>query len=178
MITGVRQGLLSAGQGIVVGGSRAGTIQIHDNVVEDTVEGIHVGLSTPSIGGREAADEVVIARNHIHLLVPRLYDRERHAVFAGNVRSLHILDTVATLRRGGKSKLAPTAVEAIRIRGELGPFVCIRQSSLGGFSIGVRVLPLGTVPVQRMWLVSETAAIGASAALSAPTTVDRQRNVP
>ena len=178
VITGVRQGLLSAGQGIVVGGSRAGTIQIHDNVVEDTVEGIHVGLSTPSIGGREAADEVVIARNHIHLLVPRLYDRERHAVFAGNVRSLHILDTVATLRRGGKSKLAPTAVEAIRIRGELGPFVCIRQASLGGFSIGVRVLPLGTVPVQRMWLVSETAAIGASAALSAPTTVDRQRNIP
>ena len=92
MITGVRQGLLSAGQGIVVGGSRAGTIRIHDNVVEDTVEGIHVGLSTPSIGGREAADEVVIARNHIHLLVPRLYDRERHAVFAGNVRSLHILE--------------------------------------------------------------------------------------
>ena len=43
VITGVRQGLLSAGQGIVVGGSRAGTIQIHDNVVEDTVEGIHVG---------------------------------------------------------------------------------------------------------------------------------------
>ena len=94
------------------------------------------------------------------------------------MRSLHILDTVATLRRGGKSKLAPTAVEAIRIRGELGPFVCIRQASLRRLLVGVRVLPLGAVPVQRMWLVAETMAVGASAALSAPTTVDRQRNVP
>jgi hypothetical protein len=177
VITGVRQGC-SAGQESSSAGRGPERSRSTTTSSRTPSRGIHVGLSTPSIGGREAADEVVIARNHIHLLVPRLYDRERHAVFAGKraqpAHPRHGRDA----RRGGKSKLAPTAVEAIRIRGELGPFVCIRQASLGGFSIGVRVLPLGTVPVQRMWLVSETAAIGASAALSAPTTVDRQRNVP
>ena len=43
----VRQQLLAVGQGIVVGGARAGTIQILDNLVEDTVQGIHVAVSRP-----------------------------------------------------------------------------------------------------------------------------------
>ena len=59
----------------------------------------------------------------------------------------------------------------------LGPFVCVRQSSLRGFKIGVRVVPVGGVP-QGMWLVAETMAVGATAALAAPNVVARERNVP
>jgi hypothetical protein len=177
VIDDVWVGSLAAGQGIVVGGTVAGTIQILDNLVEDTVQGIHVGISDAQEGA-EAADEVMIARNHVHAFVPQLYDRDRHAIFVGNARSVHVLDTVATLRRPGVWKLPPTPVEGIRIHGELGAFLCVRQSSLLGFSVGVRVVPLGTPPPQRLWLVAETMAAGSSAALAAPATVDRERNFP
>ena len=121
----------------------------------------------------------MIARNVVHSLVPRHLPGERHAVFVGNARSIHVLDTVATLRRTGGEKLKalPTAVEAIRIHGELGPFLCVRQSSLRGFKVGVRVVPVGSIP-QGMWVVAETMAVQATAALAAPAVVLRDRNVP
>jgi hypothetical protein len=40
------------------------------------------------------------------------------------------------------------------------------------------VVPLAPVPTPRVWLVAETVAQGAAAALDAPATVDRERNVP
>jgi hypothetical protein len=174
----VRESSIAAGQGIVVGGTTAGTIQILDNVVEDTVQGIHVGVSDPHQPGAEVADAVMIARNHVHALVPRLYDRDRHAVFVGNARSVHVVDTVATLRRLGVWKAPPTPVEAIRIHGELGQFLCVRQSSLRDFTVGVRVVPVGTPSPKRLWLVAETMAAGSSTALLAPPDVDRERNFP
>jgi hypothetical protein len=165
------------GQGIVVGGSRAGTIEIIDNLVEDAVQGIHVGVSDGDPSAREAADTVMIARNVVHALVPSLYDRDRHAVFVGNARSIHVLDTVATLLRAGNIALPfTTTVEAIRIHGELGPFVTVRQSSLSGFRVGVRVVAVGAVPQPRMWLVAETMAVGATAAVDAPAAVQQERN--
>jgi hypothetical protein len=45
-------------------------------------------------------------------------------------------------------------------------------------SVGVRVVPLGTSPVQRVWLLAETMAVGSTRAVDAPATVDRERNVP
>jgi hypothetical protein len=167
------------GQGIVVGGSRVGTVEIIDNLVEDAVQGIHVGVSDGDPSAREAADTVMIARNVVHALVPSLYDRDRHAVFVGNARSIHVLDTVATLVRAGAIALPfTTPVEAIRIHGELGPFVTVRQSSLRGFRVGVRVVAVGAVPQPRMWLVAETLALGATATVDAPSTVQQERNSP
>jgi hypothetical protein len=167
------------GQGIVVGGSRVGTVEIIDNLVEDAVQGIHVGVSDGDPSAREAADTVMIARNVVHALVPSRYDRDRHAVFVGNARSIHVLDTVATLLRLGAIALPfTTPVEAIRIHGELGPFVTVRQSSLRGFRVGVRVVAVGTVPQPRMWLVAETLALGATTTVDAPAGVQLERNSP
>jgi hypothetical protein len=45
-------------------------------------------------------------------------------------------------------------------------------------SVGVRVVQLGTAPAKRVWLVAETMAVGATSALDAPATVDRERNLP
>jgi hypothetical protein len=178
LIALVRKQLVAAGQGIVVGGTHAGTIQILDNVVEDAVQGIHVGVSQQKLQGA-TAEQVVVARNIVHLLVPHLYPEERHAIFVGNARSIHVIDTVATLQRlGGENVSAPpTDVEGIRIYGELGPFLCVRQSSLHGFHVGVRVVPVGAIP-QGMWVVAETMAVQATAALAAPAVVLRDRNVP
>lgn len=178
VVLSARKGLRAAWQGIVVGGSTAGSVQILDNVVEGTVQGIHVGVSQPGEPGREAVAEVLIARNVVHARVPRNYDRDRFAIFVGNARSIHVSDTTASLvRPGSATELPPTPVEGIRLHGELGPFVCVRQSSLRGFATGVTVTPL-VVPNQRMWLVAETMAVGATQALVAPASVISDRNVP
>jgi hypothetical protein len=175
----VRQQMLAAGQGVVVGGTHIGTIQILENTVADTIQGIHVGVSDPRLGGPEAIEHVMIARNVVHALVPQYYDRDRHAIFVGNAGTVHVVDTVATItRRGGKLVLSPTAVEGIRIHGRLGPFVCVRQSYLDGFTVGVRVAPVGAAPDKRMWLVAETLCDHSTKALDAPISVDRERNVP
>jgi hypothetical protein len=172
-----QQGMRAAWQGIVVGGSTVGSVQILDNVVDGTVQGIHVGVSQAG-APREAVSEMLISRNVIHARVPRLYDRDRFAIFVGNARSIHVTDTVASLAVPSSAvKLPPTPVEGIRLHGELGPFVCVRQSSLRGFTTGVAVTPL-VVPAQRMWLVAETMAVGATHALVAPASVVSDRNVP
>ena len=205
----------AAGQGIVISGTRVGSVQVLDNVIEGAVQGIHIGASNARVSGRERVEEIMVARNVVHLSIPAGYRRERHAVFIGNARSASVLDTVATLTRpdlrsktralrqqDGSAELTnvvvgrgrtgtvagkdqaeaigrlATPVEAIRVHGVLGPFLVVRQSSTRGFTIGVRVAPLAPVPASRMWVVSETMADGSAAALVAPVTVDRARNVP
>jgi hypothetical protein len=55
----------------------------------------------------------------------------------------------------------------------------VRQTSLKGFApTGVSVVPLGSTPGDRMWLVAETMADGAVLGVSAPATVEQERNRP
>jgi hypothetical protein len=181
VLTDLSLSLRAAAQGIVVAGNRVGTIQVLDNVVEDAVQGIHVGVSEADTPGRESGESVMLARNVVHSLVPSNYGRDRHAIFVGNAKTIHVLDTVASLRRAGQ--LLPgttrTPVEGIRIHGELGAFMVVRQASLSGFAAGVRIVPTNSaVPEQRVWLVAETVATGATAGVDAPDSVDRVRNAP
>jgi hypothetical protein len=165
------------GQGIVVGGSRAPTVQVLDNLIEDAVQGIHIGVSDPATAARELAGDVVVRGNVVRLLVPLGYQRERHAVFVGNARSVHVKDTVASLGRVGTGEA--TLVEAIRLYGQLGPFAVVRQTSLDGFRVGVGFHPLDPVPDPRVWLVAETMAAGGVLAVDAPDTVDTdEHNAP
>jgi Family of unknown function (DUF6519) len=177
LVTDVIAQTRAVGQAIVVAGINVKTVRIDSNLVESAVQGIHIGVSDANLKTRQSVDTVLITGNVVHSLVPAEYPRERHGVFVGNCRSTHILDTVATLRRlgsvpaGGK----PTSVEGIRVHGTLGPFLCIRESSLAGFDVGVRVVALPAVPKSRMWLVAETFADGASTVVDAPG-VAQQRN--
>jgi Bacterial Ig-like domain (group 1)/PASTA domain len=163
----------AVGQGIVVAGSRIGTIQLLDNVVEDAVQGIHVGVAR---GG--SADAVVLDRNIVHAFVPAGYRRDRHAVFVGNATSVQISGTVATLRRTtpAEGELV-TPVEAIRIHGAFGPFVVVRDTSARNFSIGVRIVPL-LAPSSATWVVADTMAEGAAMGADVPESVEQQRNRP
>ena len=173
--------LRAAAQGIVVAGSEVGTIQVLDNVVEDAVQGIHVGISEADRPGRESGESIMLARNVVRALVPANYGRDRHGIFVGNAKTVHVLDTTASLRRTGRPpEGAPaTPVEGIRVHGELGSFMLVRQSSLTGFEVGVRIVPTNaTVPGLRVWLVAETAAAGAGSGVQAPQTVAQERNVP
>ncbi len=170
-------------QGIVVGGTAIGTVQVLDNLVEGTIQGIHVGASNAHVDGRELVGDVMISRNVVHAAVPLRHDRERHAVFVGNAQSVHILDTIATLVRPDASVILAargTPVEAVRVYGQLGPFLVVRHTSARGFAVGVRVTPLEPLPnaKQRLWLVAETAAAGGSAGAQVPPTVISQNNMP
>ena len=154
----------AGGQGIVVGGSVAELVQVLDNLVEGTVQGIHIGTSGPALG-REAAGEVLLSRNTIHLVVPVTYTRDRHAVFVGSARTVHVLDTTATLLRTGRVGAVgrgATLVDGIRLFGSFGPFVTVRGSSLTGFGVGVRWTSVepSPNPARRMWKVSETLHTG------------------
>jgi hypothetical protein len=169
--------LRSVGEGLVVGGRRATTVQVLDNVVEDALQGIHLGISDPRTGERETAGEVIVSRNVIRLNVPAGWQRERAAVYVANARSTTIVDTMATLTGIGRED-GGSEVEGIRVRGRLGPFLLVRGSSLRGFIVGVRVQPTLAEDMSPMWLVAETMAVGGAAGLVAPEIVARERNVP
>jgi len=165
LIISLADRIRAGGQGIVVGGSVAELVQVVDNLVVGTVQGIHIGTSGP-VAGREAAGEVLLSRNTVHLLVPATYTRDRHAVFVGSARTVHVLDTTATLQRTGRAVLGrgTTPVDAIRLFGSFGPFAVVRGSSLTGFSIGVRWTSIdpSPSPPRRLWKVSETLHTGLS----------------
>ena len=170
----------AVGQGIVVAGTNVGTVRIDSNLVESAVQGIHLGVSDATLKLQQSMDTVLVTSNIVHSLVPAEYAQDRHGVFVGNSRSAHILDTVATLRRLGSvpAGATPTSVEGIRVYGVLGPYLCIRESSLAAFDVGVRVVALPAVPPSRMWLVAETFADGASIVVDAPAAVVAQQRNP
>jgi hypothetical protein len=162
-------------EGIVVAGGAVGTVEILDNLVEETIQGIHVAASGPA-AGREAAEAVLLSRNVVHARIPAGHKRERHAVYVGNARSVHVKDTIATLERTGAG--AQTPVDAIRLYGNFGPFVAVRQTSTRNFTTGVRVRPLEPLPSPRMWLVAETMAQGGTLGAEVPEAVEAERNYP
>ncbi len=164
-----------AGQGVVIGGGAVGTVEIFDNLVEDTIQGIHVAASGPA-AGRELADAVLISRNVVRAKVPAGHKRDRHAVFVGNARSVHVTDTVAVLERTGEGTQTP--VDAVRLYGVFGPFLTVRQTSVSNFTVGVHVEALEPVPSPRMWLVAETMADGGELGAHLPDIVQRERNYP
>jgi hypothetical protein len=181
LIAALLAGNRAAGQGIVVAGGRLASARIDRNLVEDVVQGIHVGVSDARFPGREGADTVIVSGNIVHNLVPVLFNRDRHAVFVGNARTTHITDTVATLRRLVPpiligAVLQATPVEGIRVHGTLGPFLTVRQSSLSGFDVGVTVIPLPPLPRSRLWLVAETFAFGSATVVNASAAVLQERN--
>ncbi len=176
-----------AGQGIVVAGVDAGIVRILDNVLQDTIQGIHVGVSRPGVSPRPTADIVVLSGNVVNALVPSDYRRDRFAIFVGNARSVSISDTTATLRRsaivtspdvaGKPPRAKVTPVEGVRLHGTFGPYVVVRGTSLRGFHVGVRVVPMAP-PTVATWTVTDTLADGAAVGVEAPDTVAQQRNQP
>ncbi|MGY1617342.1 DUF6519 domain-containing protein [Geodermatophilus sp. SYSU D00691] len=174
--------LVTGLQGIVVAGRRARTIRVLDNVVSGVCQGIHVGTSDPTTRGRDLAEDVLISRNVVSVSLPALYNRGRHAVFVGNVGRLAVLETFAELRRLHNEERSP--VDGIRVIGTFGPYLMVRESSLSGFTTGVRIEaedPGGT----HLWVVADTLASGVTdrlqsgslTAVLAPAGADRPPNV-
>jgi photosystem II stability/assembly factor-like uncharacterized protein len=193
--------LRCAGQGIVVGGDPE-SVQILDNVVDGTIQGIHVGASRDGKSTAQAQD-VTVARNVVRSRVPNSHRRERHAVLVANAELATVTDTTATLERvGGPGSLEahkgdagrtlfspakdaiPTPVDAIRVMGEMGPYIMVRGSALKAFGVGVRVMPSTSdafVEDRVLWVVRETLAWFSGTAVAAHPAVrhdpDEQLNL-
>ncbi len=171
------------GQGIVVAGARADTVRIDRNVIDDAAQSVHVGVSDRRTGTTFSAGDVAITDTVLHAAMPVVLSRERHGIFVGNARSVTVRGTAATLRRtGAEYGGAATDADAVRVFGQLGPFLSVRETSAHGFSMAVRVAPVAPLPLPgfRMWVVAETIADGhpKATALQAPEEVEHERNYP
>ncbi len=169
----------SIGQGIVVGGRQSNRVRITGNTVRDAVQGLHLGARLTS--GRSRIVQAVITENTTHLRVPASYSRERHSLFVGNVDSLEISHARSTMSRTvNATAMARTAVDAIRLIGTFGPFITVRGAHSEGFEVGVRAVPVGTVPTRRVWTVRDVVAAGlaGSVGASVPTQFLRDQVVP
>jgi hypothetical protein len=174
-------------QGIVVAGTRPVVARIHDNVVADVAQGIHVSASHADVAGDEQVRDVSIRDNEVRCLVPTRYARERHAVFVGNATTVEVAGTLASLVRPDRRIVVagkPTQVEAVRVYGRLGPAMSVRDTRTTDFTVGVRVTPLAPFPAatHRVWRVADTVAAGGTHGCVAPTSgsaaVSLARNVP
>lgn len=163
-------------QGIVIGGSRAGRVQVLDNVLRDVAEGIRVALSTSGPNPFRAGD-VQIRGNFVAVKLPREYKQSRGAIYVGDVNCLHIANTAAEITQLG-TKGTRTHVVAIRVESPKGPFLDIRDSCLDGFQIGVAVTDPPNVPAARVWVVQQNMAANSTYAVDAASSVTQRDNVP
>ena len=148
-LAGIKTSSRTMGQGIVVGGARAGLVRIRGNVVVNVVEGIHVGLGAAGNTTATAGD-VTISDNLVQCAIPFFWNRSRHAIYVGSVDRLTIHDNCARLVRVGAASadvaaFVATPVEAVRLFGRVGAWVSVRGLSLTGpFHCGVRVTDTAT----------------------------------
>ncbi|MBM0740403.1 right-handed parallel beta-helix repeat-containing protein [Phormidium sp. CLA17] len=142
-------------QGIVIGGSLANGVRILNNTIENTLQGIHIGLShnENSKGAPDIAENIFITGNMVHVSSPNLpnTNQKRHGVFVGNCSSLVIENNYLTLRRfNGTANLF---IDGIRVFGTLGRRIVIRQNHLTSINAlasfsggGIQVTNLGSTP--------------------------------
>lgn len=165
------------GQGIVVGGSRADLVTIERNAVIGAVQGIHVGLKAPG-RDRLVAERVVVSGNNVVCRVPWFWTRQRHAIYVGNVDSLTMVDNHAALTRTGGSTDG-SAVDAVRVWGELGAFLLVRGLDLtGDFRTGVLVTDVGPGRNRLLRHVSDVLNLDGFQAFDVPPSVTTERCVP
>jgi hypothetical protein len=122
-----------ASQGIVVGGAIAQDIRILQNRVENSLQGIHVGVShrEPTRGEPDRIENLLILGNTLHLALPNISSQgvnERHGIFVGNCNSLVIENNLIGLIRFNSTLRTP--IQGIQIYGFLGRRIVIRQNQL------------------------------------------------
>jgi hypothetical protein len=177
--SGVRAAILTnltpSAQGITVGGSAdLNSIVIADNTIGGFVQGIHVGVSRPSLSGVASVKRVVIQNNSVGVLLGLGPTRGRHGIFVGNVNSLSVRGNRLTLTRPPGAQ--GIQIDGIRVFGQLGRSVIIRENHLSDFNTGIRLERRGAAPVTPMWLINDNLAEGSTVVVNAPNTANKANN--
>lgn len=165
-----------AAQGIVIGGSLAKDIRVLNNTIQGVLQGVHVGLShrVPASAPLDVAGTVRIGANTIAVTLPPQAVGERHGIFVGNCDSLIIEDNRLTVQRFGKTQ--QTAIDGVRIFGNLGRLMIVRQNHLESVTTAVRVKPVKVNPqLTTLWRVADNMA--PKAPVVAPPSVQQVNNI-
>ena len=166
-----------AGQGIVIGGSEATDLRVLNNTVNETLQGIHIGVSHRETqrGAPDLAVTVLVQGNTVGVSLPSGATQERHGIFIGNCTSLVVQDNYLT--RQGFSSTTRLTVEAIRLFGHLGKRAILRQNHAEGFTVGIRINPLNASkdPPTPLWLVADNVATVSVTNDNAPVSLAEQQ---
>lgn len=169
-------------QGIVVAGSRADDVTIAGNDISGLRQGVHLGLShrgaaRGDIRAYDAIGRAVVTGNTVRVV----FDgpgRERHAIFVGHCNSLLVADNRLDCARGERGR---AGAEGVRVFGQLGRFMIVRQNHLSGFTTGIRIVPLNPEKEndrrRQQWLVIQNIAENAQRAVDAPPSVADHENL-
>jgi hypothetical protein len=173
-----------AAQGIVVAGIAAHDVRITGNLVRDTPQGIHVGISTqrvrnpgPGTPVSDTAGRVVIANNAVYLTLMPESVVERHAIFTGNCKSLVIEDNHLECEKLGAASRLP--IDGIRAYGFLGKMAYITRNDMLGFNTGIRIAPINdaTAGPSSMWRVIDNIASSANPVVDKSLKIGTATNV-
>lgn len=142
-----------ASAGITVGGRIAGDVRILNNIIVDSLRGIHIGQSHANVRGTyDFADTVSISGNSIAVSVlPETAKEQRHGIFVGNCKNLIVENNNLTLERVDDT--AHLAVDGTRVWGMLGDRLMITKNYTKSFSTGIRVVSLMEKPRTSQWVV-------------------------
>jgi hypothetical protein len=153
------QGISVAGQG-----STARDIRILNNTIENSLQGVHVGLShrDPTRSAHDSAGDITISGNNIKiLLTPDASKRERHGIFVGNCASVLVENNNVRLER--LPEAANFQIDGIRLWGRFGHRLLVTQNFVGTFSgfdsssfdFGINANSLSSgKPFTSLWLVT------------------------
>lgn len=149
-----------ASEGITVSGTVAEDVKVINNNIEDSLIGIHVGLSHKAARNiHDRAESVIINGNTIQVTLPGDAGRiERHGIFVGNCRSLCIEDNQIYLQR--LSGAERTSVEGIKVFGLLGERLMVNKNLVcnkegvksNSFSTGISIQPIATKTNLQQWM--------------------------
>jgi hypothetical protein len=155
-------------------------VRIEGNEVGPALQGIHVGLQAPG-PAHLSAGQVVLDGNTVICAVPFFWGRQRHAFFVGNAASVSVTDNHARLVRTGTGTDRATDVDALRVYGDLGPWLHVRGLDLtGGFTAGVLVRDTGpgTGNQRSLHYVGDVLNSGGTRGADVPASVTTERCVP
>jgi len=148
-------------QGIVIGGSNSGDINIINNRIHGVLQGIHVGISHQGVNPKihDTAGIVHIMNNNIDVLLPSYGTRERHGIFVGNCNSLIIQNNFSSVQR--TELTGKLNIDGIRVHGHIGKMMIIRQNHLVGFTQGIHFWPINNGSGTYQWMITDNMAEGA-----------------
>jgi hypothetical protein len=171
------------GQGIVIGGAVATDIRVLNNTIVETMDGVHVGLSTQPQpagyrGDRRRVHRLQVIGNTIWHRVPADESPSRAAIFVGNVDRLTIRDNevIGQADITAKPPLMRRA-EAIRVWGlpggdQKGQYLLISGNVSSNEAIGIRIGQVLPYDVQRsLGVVTQNLAVDVEQPIKAPSTV-------
>lgn len=161
--------------GILVAGSFAREVRIHNNSIAGTRSGIRVALSHKAPRDlHDIADRVVVAGNRIDLSLRARREVGPEGIFLGNTDSLVVRDNAIALTADSlKGAVIP---HGIQIGGAIGRMAIIRSNHMAHCGKGILLQPLG-IPENPLWVIADNLAEGANDVVVAPAAAREENNL-